>query len=86
MDRRGAMSWYGIACMHADSDREICLPNLFYEGGEGDIRTPNQKGVEGTHPLEAIGEGHVRTQRECDQAKGINWGETSKGIEKATQG
>ena len=53
VDGRGAMSRYCIACAHADGDREVCSPNLFHEGGEGDIRTPNQKGVEGTHSLEA---------------------------------
>jgi hypothetical protein len=31
-------------------------------------------------------EGQVRTQRECDQVKGTNWGETSEGIEKVTEG
>ena len=53
VDERGAVSRYGIAYAHADGDREICSPNLFREGEEGDIRTPNQKGVEGTHSLEA---------------------------------
>ena len=53
VDGRGAMSRYCIACAHADGDREVGSPNLFHEGGEGDIRTPNQKGVEGTHSLEA---------------------------------
>jgi hypothetical protein len=31
-------------------------------------------------------EGYVRTQRERDQVKGMNWEEISEGIEKATEG
>jgi hypothetical protein len=74
MDGRGAVSRYYIACAHADGDRVISSPNLFREGGEGDIRTPNKKGAEGTHPLEATQrEGHVRTRRERHQAKGKSW-------------
>ena len=53
MDGRGVVSLYCIACTLADGDGEISSPNLFGEGGEGDIRTPNKKGAEGIHPLEA---------------------------------
>ena len=80
MDRRGAVSWYGIACVHAEGDRVICSPNLFREGGEGNIRTPNPKGEtgeEGTHPLEATEGGTCQDSKRRDQAKDTNWGETS---------
>ena len=50
---RGALSQHGITCAHADGDSDICSPDSFREGEEGDIRTLNKKGTEGTHPLEA---------------------------------
>ena len=51
--RRGALSQHGITCAHAGSNSDICLPDSFHEGEEGDIRISNKKGTEGTHPLEA---------------------------------
>jgi hypothetical protein len=57
MDKRNAVNQYYITYVHANSDRKICLPSFFCEGGEFNIRTLNKKGVKGTHPMKATMKG-----------------------------
>jgi hypothetical protein len=44
MNGRSAVGQYYIVCMHADGNKKIYLPNLFYKGRKLDIRILNKRG------------------------------------------